>query len=56
MAEHLNETAAAPSRVVVIGAGGFVGGTIADAAEERGWAATMPTCWPRVRTARSPRT
>ena len=32
------ETAAAPERVVVIGAGGFVGSTIVAAAEQRGYA------------------
>jgi UDP-glucose 4-epimerase len=38
MAENTIETAAAPERVVVIGAGGFVGSTIVAAAEQRGYA------------------
>ena len=38
MAENTIETAAAPERVVIIGAGGFVGSTIVAAAEQRGYA------------------
>ena len=37
MTENMNDGAAAPKRVVVIGAGGFVGGAIADAARARGY-------------------
>jgi UDP-glucose 4-epimerase len=37
MAEHLNDAPAAPSRVVVIRAGSFVGSTIAATAEARGY-------------------
>ena len=35
MAESLNESARAPDRVVVIGAGGFVGSAIVNAARDR---------------------
>ena len=38
MAENMNASATAPSRVVVIGAGGFVGGAITAAARDRGFA------------------
>mgnify|MGYP003625683326 CR=1 FL=1 len=37
MAENLNDTAVVPARVVVIGAGGFVGSSIVTAARERGF-------------------
>jgi len=37
MAENLNDTAAAPKRVVVVGAGGFVGSSIVAAARGRGF-------------------
>ncbi len=37
MAENLNDTATAPTRVVVIGAGGFVGSAIVAAAAARGF-------------------
>lgn len=38
MAENLNGSATAPKRVVVVGAGGFVGSAIVSAARERGFA------------------
>ena len=38
MAENLNDVATAPERVVVIGAGGFVGSAIATAVQDRGFA------------------
>ena len=37
MAENLNDAAAAPTRVVVIGAGGFVGSAVLTAARDRGF-------------------
>jgi len=39
MAENLNDAATAPKRVVVIGAGGFVGSAIVAAVRDRGFAA-----------------
>ncbi len=41
MLEHLNDVEAAPKRVVVVGAGGFVGGTIARRLQATG-VATLP--------------
>ncbi|MGB0572706.1 MAG: hypothetical protein ACPGQM_11715 [Alphaproteobacteria bacterium] len=37
MADNLNDLAMAPERVVVVGAGGFVGSSIVAAARDRGF-------------------